>query len=327
MNKIKMILIIIIFLCASIYIFKTQAKSIKNVANKTVNIVFTTDSKYKDYLKVTIQSALDNKNLDSVYNIHILCVDLPDIQIKEFKRFERRNVHIYPVSMDSATIENVGQFKVSNHVSRADLFKFFMPDIFPKYDKILYIDSDTLILGDLLPLFNTEISGKYLGAVLKYDPVVKTKYYVFTEIKTKSYTYNCGVLLYNLEKFRKENITRKLIEAKNSDKKRILMTQDAFNTVIPPKNIKKLSPVYNAYSRWRTYYFKKYNFRRVYFPYCINMKNMDDLYKKVVIVHFAGPKKPWMYTDIKFSKEWWFYENRTKTNIKPPARIQKSKQY
>ena len=44
----------------------------KIVFSKTVNIVFTTDTKYKEYLKVAIKSAIVNKNKDSVYNIIIL---------------------------------------------------------------------------------------------------------------------------------------------------------------------------------------------------------------------------------------------------------------
>ena len=285
--------------------------------NSTANLVFTTDANYTEYTKVAIKSAIVNKAPDTEYNIIMLCVDLSDKQMKEFKQFEsdKVKINLLPLKVDS--IKKVGDYEVSNHVSRADLFKFFMPEILKDYDKVLYMDSDTIILGDLLPLFNTNLRGKCLGAVPKYVPIYRW-YHVLGEffIRHETYEYNCGIMLLNLEQMRKEKVTEKLVVSKNSDIARNLMTQDAFNSVLPFGKTKKLSPIYNTIARWKPVYFVSYNFKKTFRPYLNNINSMEELYKQSVIIHFAGFRKPWHYEDIAFSKEWWKYAHMINPNWK-----------
>ena len=316
------IIAIIIF---SVKFFNLKQNEKILVQNKTAKIVFTTDKTYQDYLKVTIKSAIENKNADSIYDISILSVDLSTEEMQYFKNMSAKNVTISTIPLEVSSLK-VGNFPIANkRVSRADLFKFFMPEIFEDCDRILYIDSDTLILGDLLDLYNTNMHGKCLGAVIKYVPkyswikIIPRIWYV----KSVKYDYNCGVMLMDLKQMRKYHITEKLIKAKNTDNNRILMTQDAFNTVIPAKKSYHLSPVYNFITRWRDRDFKSKYFKTIYAPYLDDVNSMAELQKQAIIVHYAGIVKPWNTKGVRFETQWWKYAKMINPNweVKPELAV------
>lgn len=282
--------------------------NLRHIENKEVNMVFTTDVNYKDYLKVTLNSAIKNKNEETVYNIYILSVEMNEKQTQDFKKFNSDKVHIFikPLKLDS--IKDVGNFSVKYHVTRADLFKFFMPDIFPELDKILYIDVDTVIQKDLLEIYNVNLGDKYIGAVYKCSPKYSWKKILGHWYTRKKYNYNCGVILYNLKKWREDNITKELIKAKNKDKIRKLMTQTAFNDVLSGDKVYHLPPYYNYLTQWNNEMFKIYDFKKLYRPYLRKINSADELYKRAVIIHYADSHKPWRNKKAPHLNDWLKYK-------------------
>lgn len=303
--SIFILLSILLAIVITAYFRHKQQQEINVTDNKVAHIVFTTDKNYLKYLNVAIFSAIKNKNPKSIYDINILCVDLTEKEQQSFKRFEQKNVTVKTIPVSTEELK-FGYFEILNvRVSRADLFKFLMPQIFKEYDKILYLDSDILVKGDLLSLYNTDLKNHYLGAVIKYSPNIKSIYIPFRKTILQ-YDYNCGVLLLNLDKMRKNNITKKLIAKKNKDKLKALMTQTTFNEVIPVRKIVKLSPIYNFYARLQDDDFEYFELKRIYSPFLNDINSTEELAKEAVIVHFAGPEKPWYdnHTDLQDAWEW-----------------------
>ncbi len=320
--KKKIIKIISLLLFLFLIIFGGCLFINKKPQNAEINIAFNTDNAYKEYTKVAIKSAIINKNKESIYHINVLCVDLKPSDCDSYKKFEEKNVTIKTVPLELKSINNIGNYELDHHVSRADLFKFLLADIFPDLDKILYIDSDTFIRKDLSELYNTDIHKYYLAAVKKAEPEQDQRFNIFKKWELVNiYTYNCGVLLLNLEKIRKDNIIKKLIKAKNDDQIRDLQTQRSFNEVIPIETVKLLSPVYNSLDRWEEYQWQEYNFPKIYFPYTLAIKDIGQLKAKTVIAHFAGRRKPWYReSDSLFVDEWWEYAHM----VNPEWKIEKS---
>lgn len=304
------IIICLILILGGIFIFR-GIKNYQNNLNNVVNIVFTTDINYKDYLKTTLRSAIANKNENSVYNINIICVDLPKIEQEKFKKFETKNVHINPVSVSLKDIKDVGDYEIEYFVTRADLFKFFMPELFPKLDKILYIDADTVIMKDLTELYNTDLGNKFIGVVNKPLKEFGSVTLFNHDFPAKVREYNCGVILMNLKLWREHNITKALIDEKNEEKDKELMTQSAFNAVLTQDKIKKLSPVNNIFTEWKDEgTFRSYHFWFAYFPYCIKGCNFKSLLKDAVIIHYISSNKPWNHREDDISKYWLKYEHK-----------------
>ncbi len=101
------------------------------------------------------------------------------------------------------------------------LFADRLPEI---PDKILYLDTDTLINGDLAPLYHTDITGYELAAVLDYYG----KWFM-------GYHYiNSGVMLLNMPEIRKTGLFQKTI-ARCAEKRIFLPDQTALNRLVKHK--------------------------------------------------------------------------------------------
>lgn len=319
--KILKICIIVIFaLCALYFGINKSIKYFRQMSmykNHEINMVFTSDINYVLFTKVAIKSAIVNKNKDSIYNINILCVDLPDSQCKSFETLKTENVNIYTKPLKLNSIAHIGNYPMDHYVTRADLFKFLMPDIFQDLNKILYIDSDVLILKDLSDLYNTDVTDYYLGAVRKnVSPYIWVNLFKNIYAQIEITHYNCGVMLLNLDKLRKDNIKEKLIEAKNNDVYRKLQTQQSYNDVIPYATTKHLSPIYNALARWSDMDFYLLNFRNLYKPYLNKTYSLEELYQNAAIIHYAGKYKAWNTRDVRFFDEWWKYAKMVNPKLK-----------
>ena len=283
------------FISLILIFFFIVLKKYKNVefkAKNEVNIVFIADSKYKDYLKPAIMSAILNKNKDSVYNIYILAVNIDSNTIKEYEKLATQNANIIIKELDIDRLKGIGNYAVVNsRITRTDLFKLILPLILKDLDKILCIDVDTLILGDLSELYNTDITNKYLAAVFYY-------YKYDTQ-------YNNGVMLMNLKKMRDDFIVNKLLEAKKYDRYRRIMTQDAYNYAIPINKIKDISPVYNLKPTYRN---KKVDLKILInykFLYGVwNIHTGENYDNRAIIIHYFGDDKPWNNDNLPYAKEW-----------------------
>lgn len=292
--KKKFIIILLFISIATILSFVV----INSHTNKVVNIVFNTDINYKNYTKVAIKSAILNKKKNSIYKINIICVNLTEEQQKEFDVFNEKNVTIRTIPVDLSMVEKFEDYDIVHYVTKADLFKILIPDIFPDLDKILYLDSDILVLGDLVKLYNTNIKNYPLAAVKGIrSPIlierVNDQGYVYSTTDIMQ-TYNCGVLLYNLNMWRDKNFKEKFIKQKKMDIYKNYRTQRALNGIIPFSDIKKLSPIYNVYARGNTNGYKSD------IPLWL-------LNARAVIIHFAGKEKPWILPDVNFGDKWWEY--------------------
>lgn len=92
------------------------------------------------------------------------------------------------------------------HVSKACFLRFLIPKVFPELDRALYIDFDTLCLGDISELYNTDFENNYLIACRGHK---------HSDIQAKQlglpYYINSGVLLYNIPLMNKENYFQQIL--------------------------------------------------------------------------------------------------------------------
>ena len=93
----------------------------------------------------------------------------------------------------------------NNRFTYINLIKVCYASILP-VDKVLHLDADTIICDDLHPFYDTDLTGKWIGAVQETE----ASYKPFGPIY-----YNMGVALLNLEQMRRDNIEPELIEYLN----------------------------------------------------------------------------------------------------------------
>ena len=93
-------------------------------------------------------------------------------------------------------------------------FRLLAPYIFPGEERALYLDADTVILGDISPLATTFLEGCGIGAVVDWLSCVRDAVSNWSELGLDGDTpyFNSGVLLMDLGRWRKESIALRAFE-------------------------------------------------------------------------------------------------------------------
>lgn len=86
------------------------------------------------------------------------------------------------------------------HVSTACFLRLLIPKCFPNLDRALYVDCDTLCLGDISELYNSSFEDNYLMGV---------RGIVYSDMQAKQldipHYINSGVLMFNIPLMNKED--------------------------------------------------------------------------------------------------------------------------
>ena len=89
-------------------------------------------------------------------------------------------------------------------------YRLFLADFIPQVDRLLYIDGDTIIIGDVWSLFNTNLGDNIIG--MCYDSNSIEVKWAYGCCDGEPY-YNNGIVLYDLKKYRESFDRKKIIEA------------------------------------------------------------------------------------------------------------------
>ena len=286
-----------------------KQKNKQEKINKIVKLAFITDSGYAMPTVVAIQSAICNKKDDSIYEVNILGYQLSEDVKEKFYKLETDTVKIKITEISN--LDKFNGIKQSRYITPTALLKFDLPIIFKQDEKILYLDGDLLVQGDLLDFYNTSLDG-YYGAVVK-DAVTMTPYlYHKSSVCENEDYFNSGVLLLNLEKMREDDCSRKLLDWR-MDNGEFYMDQDALNVILGDK-VKYL----NCWFNFLVFYPDKHNSEKLsnFYNTYVSPDKVAD-YKRAIILHYAGPKKPWVYKMLYLTEQFcYYYKQSPYKNIK-----------
>ena len=259
---------------------KTTTKS------NEIPIFFSTDDNYIPYLDVAIGSLIKNASKEYSYRIIILNTGLRSEGIAKIKLNERPGFDIDFIDISKEVEDIKSRFKNVYHFSVVTYYRLFIPSLFPQYDKIIYLDCDLVVLGDISELYHADLKDNLLGAVP--DQYVgnteEFRNYVEKAIGVDSEGYvNAGVLVIDLDQFRKNEIEKRFVN---------LITEYDFDLLDPDQAYlnylckDKILALPNGWNKQPTP-----------FP-CQGKKN---------IVHYALYKKPWQYDDVIDGEYFWRY--------------------
>lgn len=246
----------------------------------------------KGYLLPTIvafRSFLDNRNIMRQYNVFFVTdKECAKICMEDFRGEEIENVSIQYVTPE---IQYMELSEKITHVSQTALLKFWLPELLPTVDKVLYLDGDILIRGCLDELLDMHFDDEEMVFAAK-DMGCSISGHL-EEIGLSNY-FNSGVMLLNLKKMREKKITEKLIEEKTQEEKYYFMDQDAFNKVLS-NNVTYLPLKYNYIVDYDRHYSKNK---------IMSFYNEDYKDDELVVLHMAGAKKPWTDYGCEQFEEW-----------------------
>lgn len=177
------------------------------------------------------------------------------------------------------------RFPVNQQFPKSIYYRLLLPELFPNEDKLLYLDSDTIVNDSLESLWKTNIDGFACGCVMDFasgNIVVRNR----VGLNTCDIYFNSGVLLINLKYWKENNLKELLFDYLGKQNATCLYPdQDALNAVLKGK-VKYLDLRYNVQSGF-FYEYSKILFERKYWESCLSACHNP------VIIHFTTPDKPW----------------------------------
>ena len=272
-------------------IMNTTAKDKTAVKTAPIPVFYACDEAFIKYAAVSIKSLLCNASKDRFYHIHILITHIPDDIRARVLKLKTDNCEIFFDDVSEYLARLSTKLPLRDYYSKTTYFRIFIPDMFPAYDKAIYIDSDTVVEGNIAEFFDTDVSDYYLGAVTDRVMTNEEIYGNYAEkvVGIDRYAFfNAGVLLMNAKTLREKNILGSFSELLAFYNFAVTQDEDYLNVLCKDK-VRLINP------RWNAQIFK----------------GLATDEENVAIFHYSMTSKPWHYKDCAYADHFEKYSKLT----------------
>lgn len=268
--------------------------------DKSLSVIFCSDDRgVTPQLEVALWSLLRHASPDTCYDVIVLsCGISPDNR----SRLKGLLARLQPCRHTLRFVETESVLLPWANVlpcrgwPLAAWARCFVDTLLPDtHGKVLYLDIDVYVCEDLSGLFATDLGEAVIGAVCEARRGDRKSGDNFSRIRLPQEAccyFNSGVLLMDLDRFREEEIARKLVSfAQRQDIRLHCPDQDVLNGVLWDR-------VYFLHPRWNWSdgrYERAIRMRLDIAYWCGNPPvTILEAALKPGILHFWGPRKPWV---------------------------------
>ena len=124
---------------------------------RTIPIFFAVDDGYIPFLAVTLESLIENSSKEYKYEIKVLYTSVSEENKNKILKYESKNFNIEFVDLNYYIEEIQEKLHTRDYYTKTTYYRLFIPNLYPQYDKALYLDSDITILGDISELYNEDL--------------------------------------------------------------------------------------------------------------------------------------------------------------------------
>ena len=258
--------------------------------NKEIPVFFAVDNGYIPFLSVALRSLIDNTSKENIYAIKILYTNVTEENKKRIKKYETENISIEFVDLNKQLEEIKEKLYTRNYFSNTTYYRLFIPELYPEYDKAVYIDSDTVCLSDIAELYNTDMGDNLIAGIP--DGVIQAidifKDYVERVVGVADYNnyFNAGVIVMNLKELRDYKFEEKFIYMLEKIKFEVAQDQDYLNRLCKGR-VKILDYSWNR------------------------MPVMGKTEEKINLIHYNLGAKPWYFDNVVYQEYFWEYAKKT----------------
>ncbi|MDR2737352.1 MAG: glycosyltransferase family 8 protein [Puniceicoccales bacterium] len=245
---------------------------------KTIKLAFVFDDKFSDLFTVAAYSA--SKNTKSDLAIYIVDCGISEQNREKILKLQERCGNIKSMKIGTPRrVDAIEKLQIPSHFSSAIFYRLAIPEIFPDLDRVIYLDCDVVVDGDIANLWNEDLNGKPFGAIEEDGNFFKSKtrrrYKEKLGIPVGNSYYSTGTLLIDCKKFKKSCIFARVIECVKTTKATLLCPeQDAMNICLKKDEHVAISPTYG-------------------FPPCAPLaKQCLKKIKEPIVLHYSC-FKPW----------------------------------
>ncbi|WEV75225.1 DUF4422 domain-containing protein [Bifidobacterium sp. ESL0800] len=305
-------------------LYKTELEPLDRNPRLTVPVVFAADNNYVPMLTTTIYSMLKNADPERYYDIIVLQRDISKENRQSMADFFRAFPHAHLRFFNVSQIISGYELTTHNeHISIETYYRFIIQQILPFYSKIIYLDSDLVVNGDITELYDTDLGDAAIGAVHDLDFLGNLNMkngeraqYVQRKLHMHDpYGYfQAGVLVMNLERMREIHTVKEWLGIA-SDPDFIYNDQDILN-VACERQVKYLDYSWNVMHNCADRVNGVFAFApaQAYQDYLRSRRDPK-------IVHYAGFDKPWKNPWCDFGPLYWQYAAQTPFEIQMVAML------
>lgn len=243
-------------------------------------VVFAGDYAYIRQIETALKSICRH---NSHLKIYVLNQDIPQ------EWFSQIRIYLQEMGGDLIDCKLIGSQYTMNwsnklpHINHMTFARYFIPD-FVTEDKVLYLDSDLIVTGDLTDLFELDLGENYLGAA--------------RSCFSAGIGFNAGVLLINNKKWRAENIRQKLIDLTEKEHENVAEGDQSILNMMFSDSYIQIDETYNyqiGFDRGAAEQGHAW----------ILEKSINPLPK---ILHYISQDKPWNQFSVgRLRENWWNY--------------------
>lgn len=261
------------------------------MAKPIIPIFYACDGAFVKYTVVSLHSMMANADPNYQYHVHILHTEITPRVRRSLQKMEAENVKIFFEDVSSYLETLSSRLPIRDYYSKTTYFRLFIAEMFPEYNKAIYIDSDTVVQGDISKMYLTDIGDAYVGACHEQAMVQVDEYGTYVEkvlgISRHAF-FNAGVLLINCRRFREGRILDKFVTLLGTYNFVVTQDEDYLNVLCKDH-------VYWLDQRWNTEIFGE-------IPYPI---------EEACVLHYIMTNKPWHYRDCRHGDLFWKYASET----------------
>lgn len=241
--------------------------------NAMINIFVATNDAYYPRLKVFANTLVrHNRNVC----LAVLYADLSKKNRADFERFAKKiNLRYRFVSVDE---QRSGSYKLIHQITVETYYRFLMLDIYPSEDRAMWMDIDAIVTGSLSKYYYDDFEGNYVMACPGNNI---SNHLERLDLPPDGCYFNAGMIIFNLEKIRRDFSRDFLYTAYEENESRIRFSdQDVLNIVFA----NKVKPEPN----------RRFNYI-ITSGQKLSAKEVKLIAKENVVVHFIRHIKPWQY--------------------------------
>lgn len=275
-----------------------------------IHVAFCVNDDYIPYIIVTCISIMENNTSNNI-TIHIFIDSISDKNKKAFnENLEKyKNAKLVIHTVNDSSLKGL-----KDSWSIYAWYRILIPQLLPdSINRILYLDADIIVKDNLEELFHINMDNKSIASTIDIETFNDETFIRCKYKKEKKYICS-GVLLMNLDYWRDNNLTNKIISwAKENNDLIKFPDQDTINYIC--QDTKILLPLrYGIQAPFFTdnkFYEKPYS------------QELKDCIERPVIIHYAGCN-PWIkeLSIHPLTSEWMKYNKKA---IKPIKRFYKTK--
>lgn len=257
-----------------------------------VPIFFSVNDAYSPFLATAIHSIRENASPDFRYHIHILTDDISEENRRKLSALGTDSfcIEFHPLSRllrSLPAVEKLSQHCFGAFSSLTIYFRLFIPELFPQYDKGIYLDADLVAPGDISWLYREPLGRRLVGAVADYSiqKIAPFMQYIdeYVGVDHKNYV-NSGVLLLNMKRLREVDLSGRFLSwVEKYGLETVAPDQDYLNALCWD-GIQYLDPDWNAMP-----------------SECLSVMDNPQ------IIHFNLASKPWLNEQVPYDQVFWKY--------------------